>query len=193
MTGDDGYEDEAAPGAHGLADLLAQFQDAEHRLEEAAAEASATVVTGSAAGGQVTVDISGDLEAVSVHIDPSVVDAGDVSLLEDLVLAALRDALHQVAELQADVAGSIDGPAFDLSGLLGNLGLGNLGGALGLDNLSQIAAQQRMPGLADLSSLVGGLGLGLGAGGDEGDDGDDGPPEGPGPHAGSDPGPATGA
>jgi len=156
-----GYEEDSAPGLGGLGglgDLLAQFQDAEQRLEEAAAEASATVVTGSAAAGQVTLEISGDLEGVSVHIDPSVVDPSDVSLLEDLVLAALRDALHQVADLQAEVAGSIDGPTFDLSGLLGNLGLGNLGSGFGLGNLADLGGD-KMPGFGDLTSLIGGLGL----------------------------------
>lgn len=114
-------------GLGGLGDLLAQFQSAEQRLEEAAAEASATVVTGSAGGGDVTIQISGDLEAVSVHIDPAVVDPSDAQLLEDLVLAAVRDALAQIGRLQAGVAEAVEGPTLDLSGLLGNLGLGDLG------------------------------------------------------------------
>jgi DNA-binding YbaB/EbfC family protein len=130
-------DDEAVEG--GLGDLFAQFEQAQERIETAAAEASGTIVEGSAADGRVVVRLRGDLDAVSVHIDPTVVDAGDVGLLEDLLLAAIRDGLTQISDLQEQVAGAFAGGAggLDVGSLLGSLPglaeLGNLGNLPGFE------------------------------------------------------------
>ena len=140
--------DDDEPGAGGLGDLFAQFEQAQERVETAAAEASATIVEGSAADGRVVVQMRGDLDAVSVHIDPSVVDPSDVGLLEDLLLAAIRDGLTQVAELQEEVAGAFAGAGggLDVGSLLGSLG--NLPGIAELGNLANL------PGLAEFGNLA---------------------------------------
>jgi len=62
------------------------------------AELKAMLLTGSAGGGLVRVEMTGEKEVVSVSIDRSAVDPGDVETLQDLVLAALRDAARQVDE-----------------------------------------------------------------------------------------------
>lgn len=80
-------------------------------------EAANAVVEGSAGGGLVTVKVDGHFDFKSITIDPSVVDADDPSILEDLVLAALRDATSQLQAGQ--------------SGALGGMDLGGLGGLLG--------------------------------------------------------------
>ncbi len=105
-------------GAGGLGDLLAQAQEA-MSASRAAAEAE---VEGSAGGGAVRIRITGGGEPVSVHIEPGAVDPDDVEGLEDLVLAALRDAHAAAGRLQEQAMGG-----FDPSALLG----GGLGGALG--------------------------------------------------------------
>ena len=71
----------------------------------------------SAGGGLVTVEVDGHMNFRSVSIDPKAIDPDDVSLLEDLVLAALRDAAEQLQAGQ--------------SGAMGGLDLGGLGGLLG--------------------------------------------------------------
>lgn len=136
-------DDDDLPGAGGLGELFAHLEQAQELVQAAAAEVSATVVEGSAADGRIVVQLTGDLDAVSVHIDPTLVDPDDVGMLEDLVLAAIRDGLGQLAELQEGVAGAIGGAsgALDIGALLGNLGsltglgdlsnLGNLGGDAG--------------------------------------------------------------
>lgn len=58
-----------------------------------------TVVEGTAGGGLVRIEVTGDLTFRRVTISPDAVDADDLSMLEDLVLAALRDAATKVAEL----------------------------------------------------------------------------------------------
>jgi nucleoid-associated protein EbfC len=85
---------------------------------EATAAAAAEVVEGVAGGGAVKVAVNGRFEFQSVTIAPEAVDPADVSMLEDLVLAALNDAAAQIASRQqaAEVAHRGLG---GLSGLLG--------------------------------------------------------------------------
>ena len=71
-------------------------------------------VEGSAGGGMVRVILNGRNEGLRVHIDPSVV--ADVEMLEDLVLAAIRDAHQKVADNAQKEMGALAGP-------LGGLGL----------------------------------------------------------------------
>ena len=97
-----------------LGGLLAQAQEMQEQLLAAQAEAAATVVEGQAGGGAVRVQVNGQYDFSSVAIEPGAVDPDDVEMLQDLVLAALRDASTKVAALQE---GAIDLP--DLGGLLG--------------------------------------------------------------------------
>lgn len=62
------------------------------------AELAAMRLQGTAGGGLVSIVMSGTKEILLVKIDPSAVDRADVETLEDLVLAALRDAARQVDE-----------------------------------------------------------------------------------------------
>ncbi|MGI9603303.1 MAG: YbaB/EbfC family nucleoid-associated protein [Acidimicrobiales bacterium] len=106
------------PSMPDLSGLLEQAQN----MMAASAEAAATDVEGSAGGGKVVVVVNGNFEFQSVRIDPAVVDPADVEILEDLVLAALRDAAAKVADNQEGAMGGLD---------LGDLDLGGLGGLLG--------------------------------------------------------------
>ena len=78
----------------------------------------------------MTVEVTGGGEFQSVTIDPEVVDPADVEMLEDLVLAAVRDAMSQVSEGYEDAVGGFELPD------LGSLG-GALGGLLGGDEPNQ--------------------------------------------------------
>jgi nucleoid-associated protein EbfC len=102
-----------------LGALLDQAQAMQQQLLAAQEEQANRVVTGAAAGGKVTVDMTGAGEFRAVRIDPGLVDPDDVELLEDLVLAALRDATAKAADVQAEA----------MRGL--GLGGGGLGGLLG--------------------------------------------------------------
>jgi DNA-binding YbaB/EbfC family protein len=107
-------------GGGGGLDVDALFQQASQMQEQMAAaqeEAAATTVEGVAGGGVVRVEVNGAMEFRSITISPEAVDPDDVAMLEDLVLAAVRDAVEQVNELQA---GSLGG--MDLGGLLGGDG-----------------------------------------------------------------------
>lgn len=76
-------------------------------LQEQLAQARETVIEGQAGNGMVKVEATAGLEFRSVHIDPSL--AGDVEMLEDLVLAALRDAAARAEDVNQQAAGNLFG------------------------------------------------------------------------------------
>lgn len=75
--------------------FMRQAQEIQARMAKAQKELEETVVEGSAGGGAVVVAMSGKQQVKSVRIKPEAVDPQDLSLLEDLVLAAVRDALEK--------------------------------------------------------------------------------------------------
>ncbi len=103
-------------GQPNLQQLMKQAQKMQQQLAEAQAELAEAEVTGTAGGGLVSVTISGSGEVKSVKIDPKAVDPDDVESLEDLVVAAIRDAAANAQELQQTTMGP-------LAGGLGGLGL----------------------------------------------------------------------
>jgi DNA-binding YbaB/EbfC family protein len=107
--------------------LLSQALDMQQRMADAQARTAETEIIGRSGGGAVQITVTGGMQFVDVTIEPSAVDPDDISMLEDLVLAALNDAFDQLEDLQQSAM-----PALDLGGLGGALGgLSGLGGALG--------------------------------------------------------------
>jgi len=96
--------------------LMKQAQKMQQQLLEAQQQLAEAEVSGTAGGGLVTATVSGDGQVKSVKIDPRAVDPDDVESLEDLVVAALRDAAHNAQELSAQKMGPVTGG-------LGGLGL----------------------------------------------------------------------
>lgn len=133
IVGDDGLdddefeeedEDEVIPGGFDLGGLLAQAQNMQQQLLETQARVASQRVEGQSGGGVVRVGVTGGFEFTSVRIDPDAVDPADVDMLQDLVLAAIRDAVAKVNELNQDAMQAMGG------GLGGAFG-GALGGAFG--------------------------------------------------------------
>ena len=87
-----------------LGGLMEQAQQMMANAQEAAEQ----VVEGSSGGGMVKVEVDGSFTFHSVSIDPSVVDPNEVEMLNDLVLAALRDASTQLQDNQSDAMGGLD-------------------------------------------------------------------------------------
>jgi DNA-binding YbaB/EbfC family protein len=102
-----------------MGELLRQAMAFQEQLAAAQDEARHQVVTGRAGGGLVRVRMTGGGDVDDVEIAPEAIDPSDLELLEDLVLAAFRDAQEQVRQLQQSVMGGLTG----LPGL-GALGLG---------------------------------------------------------------------
>jgi DNA-binding YbaB/EbfC family protein len=83
-------------------DMMRQIQQMQSKLAKAQEELNTLTAEGSAGGGAVKVTISGSLEIRSLRISPEVVDAEDVEMLEDLVVAAFNEALQKAQALQSD-------------------------------------------------------------------------------------------
>ncbi|MEA2377109.1 MAG: nucleoid-associated protein EbfC [Thermoleophilaceae bacterium] len=102
--------------------MLKQVQKMQADMAKAQEDLKNEVVEASAGGGMVTVKVSGDLEVREVRIDPQAVDPDDVELLQDMVTAAMNEAIRSAQELAASkmnaAAGGLAGP-----GGLGGLGL----------------------------------------------------------------------
>ena len=81
--------------------MVQQAQKAQQELVRVQDELGSVMVDGSAGGGVVTAVVTGKQELISVTIDPSAVDPEDVDMLQDLIVAAVNDALgnsRRVAE-----------------------------------------------------------------------------------------------
>jgi len=105
-----------------MAQLLKQAQQMQQQLVDVQEQLAHAEVTGSAGGGLVTATMTGTGELTAVTIAPSAVDPDDVETLQDLVVAAVRDAKRAADALAADRMGP----------LAGGLGGGPGGGGLGL-------------------------------------------------------------
>ena len=101
-----------------MGDLLKQAQEMQSKMQALRDELRQRQVEGTAGGGMVVVTLNGCSEPVRVKIDPEL--GGDTEMLEDLLLAALRDAQQKVQELVQQEMGGLAGPlggAFGLPGV----------------------------------------------------------------------------
>jgi DNA-binding YbaB/EbfC family protein len=99
--------------------LMKQAQKMQQQLEAAQAELAAAEVTGTAGGGLVTATLTGGGELKAITIDPQAVDPDDIETLQDLIVAAVRDAHEAVGRLANEKMGPVTGG-------LGGLGLPGL-------------------------------------------------------------------
>ncbi|HZQ27984.1 MAG TPA: YbaB/EbfC family nucleoid-associated protein [Acidimicrobiales bacterium] len=121
---------DSADGGFDLGGLLEQAQAMQQRLLEAQAAAAEQEVEGESGGGVVKVRVTGGMEFRSVSIDPKAVDPTDVEMLEDLVLAAIHDAVARARELNDSAMGTLD--LGDLGRLAGGMpGLPGMPGPAG--------------------------------------------------------------
>ncbi len=119
------------PQPPNLGALLQQAQKMQEEMMAAQEKLKDELVEASAGGGMVKVVMTGDLELKTLQIDPDAVDPEDVEMLQDMVMAAVNEAMRQAMELQSKAtgAGGLDpSAAMDMLGGLGGLGGGLPGG-----------------------------------------------------------------
>ena len=93
----------------GMADLQRMAQQMQQEMARVQNELEAATVDGSAGGGVVNATVTGKQELVSITIDPSAVDPADVEMLQDLVVAAVNDALRASRELAEQKMAAVTG------------------------------------------------------------------------------------
>ena len=96
-------------GANNMQALMRQAQKMQEEALKAQQEVDESEVEGTAGGGMVKVVVTGNKKPVSITVDKSVVDADDVEMLEDLVLAAFNDATDKADELRNEKMGRFGG------------------------------------------------------------------------------------
>lgn len=92
-------------GMGNMQNMMKQMQKMQKKMAQAQEELGEKKVEGTAGGGMVTVIATGHKEIVEVKINQEAVDPDDVEMLEDLVLAAVNDALKKADELANETMG----------------------------------------------------------------------------------------
>ena len=98
--------------------LMKQAQRMQRQMEENQKALEEKEFTAAAGGGAVEVTVTGKREVKKIHIEPEAVDPEDVEMLEDLIVAAVNEAMRKVEEESAAVMSRLTG------------GLGGMGGGL---------------------------------------------------------------
>ncbi len=93
----------------GMANLQRMAQQMQQEMLRVQAELESATVDGSAGGGVVSATVTGKQELLGVRIDPSVVDPEDVEMLQDLVVAAINDALRASRALAEQKMSAVTG------------------------------------------------------------------------------------
>lgn len=99
--------------------LMKQAQKMQQDVARAQEELKNMQVEGAAGGGVVRVVANGSSEILSINIDPEIVDPEDVDMLEDLVLAAVKDALANAQALSAERMAAATGNMGGMPGMGG--------------------------------------------------------------------------
>lgn len=98
------------PGMGGnMGNMMKQMQKMQKQMEEMQKQLEEAEVEASAGGGAVTCKANGKKEILDIKIDESVVDPEDIEMLEDLVMAAVNEALRAAEEMMAKEMGKLTG------------------------------------------------------------------------------------
>jgi nucleoid-associated protein EbfC len=89
--------------------MLRQAQAMQRKMAKAQEELAEREVTGTAGGGMVTATATGAGELRGIEINPEAVDPDDVEMLQDMVTAAVNEALRAAKDLESEVMGEIAG------------------------------------------------------------------------------------
>jgi nucleoid-associated protein EbfC len=97
------------PQGPNMNQILKQAQQMQAEMAKAQEQLKSEIVEASAGGGMVKVTMTGDMQLREINISPEAVDPEDVELLQDMVTAAVNEALRSAQELAANRMGGIAG------------------------------------------------------------------------------------
>ena len=93
----------------GMGNMMKQAQQLQSKMMKLQEEMADKTVESSSGGGMVKVTANGRQQIISIQIEPEVVDPDDVEMLQDLVLAAINDALAKAQEMVSSEMGKLTG------------------------------------------------------------------------------------
>ena len=97
------------PGGMNMGNLMQQAQKMQKELAEAQAAVAALELEATSGGGMVMVKMSGEHKLLDLQIIPEAVDPDDVEMLQDLIMAAIREAERQIDEVTEEKMGKFAG------------------------------------------------------------------------------------
>ena len=96
-------------GANGMAGLMKQANQMQMKMKKLQEELATREFTGTSGGGAVAVKVNGDSKVLSLTIDPEVMKAGDVEMLQDLVMTAVNDAIKVAKDTSSQEMSKVTG------------------------------------------------------------------------------------
>jgi DNA-binding YbaB/EbfC family protein len=99
------------PGGLDLNAMMKQVQQMQSQMVEAQEKLKDEVVEASTGGGMVKVKMSGDLRLLEIAIDAEAIDPEEAELLQDMVMAAVNEAIRSAQELASSKLGGLAGGA----------------------------------------------------------------------------------
>ena len=97
------------PGMGNMQGMLQRVQKMQAEMQKVQADLQARTFESTAGGGAVKVTVTGKKELTSVVLNPQVVDPEDVEMLQDLILAAVNEAMHQVDAVSEEEMNKVTG------------------------------------------------------------------------------------
>ena len=93
----------------GIGNIMKQAQQMQRRMAQLQEELANKQVEASAGGGMVTATVNGKQQLLGLKIDPAAVDPDDVEMLQDLVIAAVNEALKQSQQMASEEMSKLTG------------------------------------------------------------------------------------
>lgn len=100
----------------GMTEMLKQAKDLQGKMQKLQTEMAEKTLEASSGGGMVKVKVNGRQEILSIHIDPEMTKQDDLEMLQDLIVAAVNEALRQSQEMMQSEIGKLTG-GMNLPGL----------------------------------------------------------------------------
>ena len=101
-------------------EILKNAQKIQEQFGSIQEKLGSITVVGSSGGGMVEVEISGKMEVLALRIKPEVVDPGDIAMLQDLLAAALGQAMEKIRErINGEIGSIAGGMGIPIPGLFG--------------------------------------------------------------------------
>jgi len=100
----------------GLGNILKQAQQIHSKISQLQEEMAQKTVEASSGGGMVSVVMNGKQQVISIRIDPEVVNRDDIEMLQDLIIAAVNEAIRKSQEMVTEEIKKITG-GFSIPGL----------------------------------------------------------------------------
>lgn len=103
-------------GGGNMGNMMKQMQQMQRKIEETQQKIEEMEATASAGGGVVEATVNGKKEVVKIHLDPEILDPEDSEMVEDMIMAAVNEALREIGKVSdqemAKVTGGMNIPGF---------------------------------------------------------------------------------